>query len=111
MHATESKFHRAMPRIYEEAKKECYTVSYFLRMLSEHGAVETARRLVNADTPSEGFTRLWMMKRLDLSVEALILKPEWECLFSNEERERARERLAKYGVIVRDYETTEGTTT
>lgn len=100
-----------MARIYEEAKKEGYTASYFLRMLSEHGGVETARRLVNADTPSEGFTRLWMMSRLDLSVEALILKPEWKSLFSDEERERARERLAKYGLIVSDDRTTEGTTT
>lgn len=106
----ENKFHRAMARIYEEAKKEGYTASYFLRMLSEHGGVETARRLVNAEAPSEGFTRLWMMKRLDLSVEALILKPEWKSLFSDEERERARDRLAKYGVIVSNGETTEGTT-
>jgi hypothetical protein len=106
----ESKFHRAMARIYEEAKKEGYTASYFLKMLGEHGGVETARRLVNADKPSEGFTRLWMMKRLDLSVESLVLKPEWRSLFSDEERYRARDRLAKYGFIVIDDDTTEGTT-
>lgn len=107
----EQGFHRAMARIYEEAKKEGYTASYFLRMLSEHGGVETARRLVNANTPSEGFTRLWMMKRLDLSVEALVLKPEWKSLFNDDERNRARNRLAKYDVIVSDYEITEGTST
>jgi len=101
----EKQFHRAMAKIYEEAKKEGYTASYFLRMLSEHGGVETARRLVNSDTPSEGFTRLWMMKRLDLSVESLILKSEWKSLFDDEERERARVRLEKYGVVVNNDKT------
>lgn len=96
----EARFHRAMAKIYEDAKKEGYTASYFLRMLSEHGGVETARRLVDSDTPSEGFTRLWMMKRLDLSVEALILKPEWQSLFGDEERKRAQVRLEKYGVVL-----------
>jgi hypothetical protein len=96
----ETKFHRAMVRIYEEARKEGYTPSYFLKMLSEHGGVETARRLVNSVSPSEGFTRLWIMKRLDLSVEALILQPEWQTLFLDEEREQARKRLKDYGLIV-----------
>lgn len=94
-----------MAKIYEDAKKDGYTASYFLRMLSEHGGVETARRLVNSDTPSEGFTRLWMMKRLELSVEALILKPEWQSLFNDDERKRARERLEKYGVVMNNVKT------
>lgn len=93
----ETRFHRAMVRIYEEAQKEGYTPSYFLRMLSEHGGIETARRLINSDTPSEGFTRLWMMKRLDLTVEELVLQPDWESLFTDEERAKARKRLKEYG--------------
>lgn len=96
----EARFHRAMARIYEDARKIGYTPTYFLRMLSEHGGVETARRLINSDTPSEGFTRLWMMKRLDLTVESLALQPEWELLFSDEEREKARKRLKEYGLQV-----------
>nr|MBA3533071.1 EVE domain-containing protein [Ardenticatenales bacterium] len=53
----------------------------------------TARRLLNAGNTSEGFTRLWELGRLDLTVEAIVLKPEFASLFSEEERTRARERL------------------
>lgn len=93
----EARFHRSMVRIYEEAKKIGYTPSYFLQMLSKHGGVEAARRLINSDTPSEGFTRLWIMKRLDLTVEVLVLQPEWEALFTDMERQKARNRLEEYG--------------
>src|SRR5206468_10560498 len=42
-------------------------------------------------------TALWERKRLDLSVEAVMLQPEWHPLFSDAEREIARRRLAEYG--------------
>lgn len=93
----EKKFHRAMIGIYEEAKKNGYTPSYFLRMIAEYGAVETAQQLVNSDKPSEGFTRLYMMKRMDLSIEALILNSEWWSLFTEDERARADRRLRENG--------------
>ena len=38
--------------------------------------------------------------RLDLTVEAIILIPEWHDLFSEEERNIARERLTQYGYNV-----------
>lgn len=39
-------------------------------------------------------------KRLDLTVEAVILATEWHSLFSEQEREIARKRLAEYGYEV-----------
>jgi hypothetical protein len=93
----EAEFHRAMVGLYEEAKKDGYQASYFLRMVSDHGGVEAAKRLVNSPEPSDGFTRLWEMHRLDLTVEALILEPKWKPLFSDEERRRSRDRLLEYG--------------
>ncbi len=53
-----------------ESKKLGYNPSYFLRMLEEYGAVETTRRLINSDKWPEGFTRLFEMGRLDLTLEA-----------------------------------------
>jgi hypothetical protein len=41
--------------------------------------------------------KLWEFKRLDLTVEALVLRPEWSLLFSEEERQIARKRLSDYG--------------
>jgi hypothetical protein len=83
--------------LYHEAKKEGYTPSYFLHMLSELGPVETARRLIEFETPSDGFTRLYELGRLDLTVEALVLAPEWRDLFSTDQRRVARDRLLAYG--------------
>lgn len=56
-----------------------------------------ARTLIHASTVSDGYTALWERKHLELTVEALILKPEWHDLFSEVERNIARERLAAYG--------------
>ena len=76
-----------------------YRPTYFLRMLGEQGALEAARQLVNTPVPSEGFSRLWELGRLDLSVEAHVIREEYGLLFTPEEIERARARLNEY-----DYE-------
>ena len=46
---------------------------------------------------SEGFTALWERGRLDLTVEAHVLSPDFSALFTDEEREIARNRLREYG--------------
>ena len=43
------------------------------------------------------FTTLWELKRLDLSVEAYVLRSEYAPLFTKEERGVARARLKEYG--------------
>lgn len=90
-------FERRMVRIYERAKSEAgYNATYFLRMLSEHGGLETARRLVGSTTPSEGFTQLYLKRRLDLTVEHLVLEEEFRELFSDELLTVAQDRLDAY---------------
>jgi hypothetical protein len=60
-----------------ECQRLGYNPGYFLRMLGEHGAVETTPKLVNSDKWPEGFTRLFEMGRLDLTLEAGIYdKPQ-----------------------------------
>ncbi len=94
----EQQFHRAMAGIYETAKRELgYTAARFLHMISDKGGLATARQLVWSDTPSDGFTTLWQHNRLDLTVEAHVLKPEFADLFTDDDRQRARERLELYG--------------
>lgn len=96
--ALESLFHGAMLEIYRRARSECgYNASRFFQMLTEHGGVETARILLHASTVSDGYIALWERKRLDLTVEAEILKPQWRALFTDRERDIARKRLAEYG--------------
>lgn len=92
------RFDLAMWAIYRNALADCrYNAHYFSQMLSEHGGVETARRLLASNNIQYGFTRLWECGRLDLTVEAHVLKPEYEVLFMEEERIEARRRLEEYG--------------
>jgi hypothetical protein len=92
------RFHAAMVEVYVRAKSEAgYTASRFLAMVTDQGGYEAARTLLHASGVSEGYTALWERDRLDLTVEAVILKPEWLDLFSPEERNIARERLTQYG--------------
>lgn len=94
----ESRFDEAMMNIYRRALSEChYNATRFLRMFLEHRGCETARLLIHASGVSEGYFALWERKRLDLTVEALILATEWLPLFSERERDIARKRLAEYG--------------
>jgi hypothetical protein len=52
------------------------------------------------DDVSDGFTTLWKLQRVDLSVEAYVLRPEYAPLFTEEERAIARARLKGYGYLV-----------
>jgi len=84
--------------------KECRQLGYnptaFQVMIHEHGALEAVRRLARppVEQCSDGFTRLWEMKRLDLAVEHIVAYRErYAPLFTDAERETARQRLALYG--------------
>lgn len=72
-----------------------YNPTYARQMLIEHGAVETVRRLINEPQLPSGFSRLWEEHRLDLSFEAIMLRPEYAELFLVEDRRTAYDRLAE----------------
>ena len=94
---TEYRFDMAMMDIYQRARSEAkYAATRFLQMLHEHRGLETAKILLHSSTVSDGYTALWERGRLDLTVEALILQPQWNALFTDEEREVARKRLRDY---------------
>jgi hypothetical protein len=52
--------------------------------------------LINSPHVSEGYTALWERKRLDLTVEALVLDPQWKELFTKDELNKAKQRLLDY---------------
>ena len=93
----EHEFDEAMINLYRSAKEECdYNATYFLRMLNDHGSIETAHRLLSGKEPQSGFTRLWECERLDITVECLVLNPKFQELFEDHELETARRRLRQY---------------
>ncbi len=89
-------FERAMLDIFKEATKAGYRPTEFLKMINRDDPLSVAKRLIMSKSPSSGFTRLWELKRLDLTVEALALSDRWRYLFSQQELERAESRLGQY---------------
>jgi 5-methylcytosine-specific restriction enzyme A len=96
--ASEARFHQAMIDIYSLAGRATgYWANYFLRSVRKDGGLNTARKLLWKSGTSAGFERLQAEHRLDLSMEALMLKPEFRGLFSEVELAMASERLLAHG--------------
>ena len=91
-------FNEEMFNLYRKTVNETtYRPTRFHEMLEKDGGVETARRLLNTDNLSDGYTRLWGLGRLDLSVEAVIWEnQEYQTLFTKEELKTVEKRLREY---------------
>ena len=94
----EAQFDAAMLDVYRRAKDEAgYNATIFFNMLSDHRGVRTAKTLINAAKPSDGYTALFLKGRLDLTVEAVVVEnARWHDLFTDDEVLRARKRLREY---------------
>lgn len=92
-------FHEAMLNVYRTAKAEAnYNATAFLKMVVDHDGVDAARRLINSDAVSDGYTTLWERGRLDLTVEAVVVNTEqFHALFTEKDLQICRDRLKQYG--------------
>jgi hypothetical protein len=66
-------------------------------VLDELGAIGATRQLLAAPAVSEGFTRLWELGHLELTVEAIVVDGGYESLFTPTELKTARRRLEELG--------------
>ncbi len=98
--ALRTQFHLEMVNAFQTCIRGLnYHPTIAMHHFEEHGAVETAHWLVNLRNDPSGFTRLWEARRLDLSAEALVLKPEYASLFAVEGRRIAYDVLKEYGYV------------
>jgi hypothetical protein len=87
-------FTDAMISVYSNVHKATgYRASRFLAFVRTRGGLAVARHLLASPSLSRGFEALKNAGRTDLSVEALVLKPEWSFLFTAEELAIAQGRL------------------
>ncbi|HEY0165967.1 MAG TPA: hypothetical protein VGB75_02900 [Jatrophihabitans sp.] len=94
----EQRFHRDTVTGAERLKREIgYNPTRFMQMVSEHGGPAAARQLLQGRDASDGFTTLREHRRLDVSVEAFVLLPWYQGLFSDAERDAAERRLTEHG--------------
>src|SRR5687768_156536 len=102
---TDERFAEYLRAAAEEAQRELkYRPSLFLRMLGAEGGYKTAIKLLTPSRGvSDGFQTLWQGGRLDLTVEALVLTPEWAHYFPRELLQEAQKRLKAVG-FVREFE-------
>ena len=87
-------FNKEMILNGKKALDECgYDARIFIQMIKDKGGVETAKSLLCSNEHQNELILLYMKKRLDLSMEALVLKTPWSALFTKEELDVARKRL------------------
>lgn len=96
--ALERAFHSHLIALGRRCIREAgYRPTIFIQMLQDRGGLATARALLATPNESSGFTELYERRRLDLSLEAVVLDAQWSPLFTRRELETARERLAQVG--------------
>ena len=89
----EQKFIAAWAAAREEAAK----LGVRMRPIADGDAMKTARRTLSGNRESDGFAALESAKRLDLSLEALVVDKRFTGLFSDEEANTALMRLLDAG--------------
>jgi hypothetical protein len=82
-----------------ESIPKCIALGYhptvFIDMLERYDGVQLAKRLIAASEIQSGLTRLATLGRLDLSMEYMMLEPEFASLFTKGELDAARWRLGQ----------------
>lgn len=68
-----------------------------MRPIDPENALKNAKRAMSGNRFSEGFDTLADKKRLDLSLEALVIDKRFTALFTDEEANAALERLLSAG--------------
>ena len=93
----EQEWDAAMEESYQRAGDEVgYWAGRFRQMLARRGGLGTARQILRTKVTSDGYARLRQAGRLDLTVEAYVVRPEFAPLFTDAELEQARIRVAFY---------------
>jgi hypothetical protein len=101
LHRLENQFHKAMLGVYESALYECrYNATRFLQMVNNHRGLQAAKILLHTPGFQYGFTELWQCGCLRLTMEALVIQPQFSVLFTEEEIQIAKNRLQECGYDV-----------
>jgi len=95
---TEERLHQSLLEGYRTAGREIgYWGNYFLRSVKRNGGLATVKRMLRprkaGAKPHKGFTALLDAGRLNLSVESIVLREEFQSLFTSAEIEEAHRRL------------------
>ena len=93
----QNEFNREMLALPNATKEFGYNPSYFIRMVKRDGGLLAAKKLIMKPKISDGLKKLQQCGRLDLSIEATVLKEKYRPLFTDEERQTCLEILGQLG--------------
>jgi hypothetical protein len=110
MTIAEDEFHQAMVAGPSALKRLGYVPTRFIHMVADVGGVDAAHALLTGPSASDGFTTLWELGRLDMSVEATVLLPWYSEIFSEQELRAARRRLQDHRFDVEGFISLEANT-
>ncbi|MBA4107086.1 MAG: hypothetical protein C0485_15175 [Pirellula sp.] len=97
----EQDFHLLALKVYYDAMQAVgYSAKRYLQKVRRSGGVAAAKYWLHpskGDVAQSGFLELVNHDQLELSLEAQVIREPWSSLFTQEEIETARARLARYG--------------
>lgn len=97
----ENEFNVRIFETYDLAKNVGYSARRYLQKIRKDGGINSSKYWLNPkkkqQSPSEGFQTLIKKDKLDISLEALVLRYPFNNLFTKEELDVARSRLIKGG--------------
>ncbi|OON98768.1 MAG: hypothetical protein ATN35_00725 [Epulopiscium sp. Nele67-Bin004] len=90
-------FSQEMLNLYKKISKEVkYKSSALLTQIQKYGGYEAALKYVSTDSNTIDFGMLWEAQRLDLSIEALLIKDKYVDIVPEDVRNFCDSRLKKY---------------
>jgi|GEM_PF-3437751 hypothetical protein len=96
--AKKIRFSEAISTLYKRTQIECNHRQTFLKdLIDSMGGYLAAKRILGNKKYLIGIASLKPLNRLDLSVEALVVDPQWEDIFTRRQLEVANQRLVQFG--------------
>ncbi|MEA3351328.1 MAG: hypothetical protein U9Q82_11950 [Chloroflexota bacterium] len=92
----EIQLHHAMIGVADFANAHRFGIR-FRQMIEQYGAVQAAKRLLSTREVQAGLMRLWDLRALGKSMEALVIQDRFRPLFTQDEIEEAHRRLDELG--------------
>lgn len=89
----EQQFTARLQAAITQSRQLGYPPTRIEQMLNEHGAVETARRLIGRNDIQIGMWEMVSRGHTELTVESIMLEPQFASLFTEAELTQARRRL------------------
>lgn len=86
-------FEQQLEKNINEVIDKIYRPQYFLNMVNELGYYQAAKKIASDKSISDGFTKLALKQRLDLSVESLVVDPKYDRIFTSEEIDNCKRKL------------------